>query len=133
MPRPIKIFLVENEPLCISNFTESLFGLKLLHRLLVTQSNDFGEVFDNLTKEMVPDLIMIRDSDNARSVIKYLKNSKPYGKIPVVVVITENTTPDDYGADFYVDSPLEAKTFWKIVARIPNIFLCFVEERPLSR
>lgn len=131
--RPLKIFLVENEPSCINQTIENLFKLRLLHQMFVTTYSEFIEVFNNLGENLIPDLILIRNSEYARNVIKYLKASEPYGKIPIVVVITEeNEIPDDYGADFYVDNPLEAKVFWKIVARIPNVFLCFVDERAID-
>ncbi|MDP4285325.1 MAG: response regulator [Bacteroidota bacterium] len=134
----IHILLVEDNEGDILLTTEALEEGKIVNKISVVKDGkaaiDFLEKEKGYEKETLPDLILLDvnlPKKNGHEVLEYIKKSKKFKMIPVIILTTSSSEKDiimaykNY-ANCFITKPVEIGDFLQVVSSIENFWISIV-------
>ena len=137
--KPIQILLVEDNEGDILLTTEALEDSKIINKVSVVkdgkQAIDFLNRKEPFQAESLPNLILLDinlPKKNGHEVLKYIKASKKYRQIPIIMLTTSSSQKDILDAysnydNCFITKPVEVNEFVKAVAKIENFWISIVQ------
>lgn len=137
--KPIQILLVEDNEGDILLTTEALEDSKIINKVSVVKDGklaiDFLNQKEPFQDALMPNLILLDinlPKKNGHEVLQYLKASKNFRHIPIIMLTTSSSQKDildayNHYANCFITKPVEVNEFMKAVAKIENFWISIVQ------
>jgi len=137
--KPIHILLVEDNEGDILLTTEALEEGKIINKVSVVK--DGKEAIDFLNRKApflnaeIPNLILLDINlprKNGHEVLQYIKGSKSFRHIPIIMLTTSSSEKDimeayNHYANCFITKPVDVNEFMLAVAKIENFWINVVQ------
>lgn len=137
--KPIHILLVEDNEGDILLTTEALEEGKIINKVSVVK--DGKEAIDFLNRKEpflnaeIPNLILLDINlprKNGHEVLQYIKGSKSFRHIPIIMLTTSSSEKDimeayNHYANCFITKPVDVNEFMLAVAKIENFWINVVQ------
>ncbi|WP_162127910.1 response regulator [Flavobacterium phycosphaerae] len=139
MTRPIHILLVEDNEGDILLTTEALAEGKIINKVSVAkddkQAIDFLNQKPPFQDAVVPNLILLDinlPKKNGHEVLQYVKDSKNFRHIPIIMLTTSSSEKDiieayNHYANCFITKPVDVNEFMQAVAKIESFWISVVQ------
>lgn len=133
--KSIHILLVEDNEGDILLTTEALQESRIINRVTVLKDGKKAiEFFESVTKEDVPDMVLLDinlPKKNGIEVLHYIKSSLKFKQVPVIMLTTSSSESDILNSyknyvNCYITKPIEAHDFINAVAKIEDFWINIV-------
>jgi CheY-like chemotaxis protein len=137
--KQIQILLVEDNDGDILLTTEALEDSKIINLVSVVKDGEQAIDFLNRKKPFqnasTPNLILLDinlPKKNGHEVLQYLKASKNFRHIPIIMLTTSSSQKDileayNHYVNCFITKPVEVNEFMKAVAKIENFWISIVQ------
>ena len=137
--KQIQILLVEDNEGDILLTTEALEDSKIINKVNVVKDGklaiDFLNQKEPFQDALMPNLILLDinlPKKNGHEVLQYLKASKNFRHIPIIMLTTSSSEKDileayNNYANCFITKPVEVNEFMKAVAKIENFWISIVQ------
>jgi CheY-like chemotaxis protein len=137
--KEIHILLVEDNEGDIILTTEALEEGKIINKVSVVkdgkQAIDFLNKKEPFEKATQPNLILLDinlPKKNGHEVLQYIKGSKSFRQIPIIMLTTSSSEKDiteayNHYANCFITKPVDVNEFMQAVAKIENFWISIVQ------
>ncbi|TBX67029.1 response regulator [Flavobacterium silvisoli] len=137
--KEIHILLVEDNEGDILLTTEALEEGRIINKVSVVkdgkQAIDFLNQKEPFQDVSLPNLILLDinlPKKNGHEVLKYIKSSKQFRHIPIIMLTTSSSESDiiqayDHYANCFITKPVDVNEFMTAVAKIENFWISIVQ------
>lgn len=137
--KSIHILLVEDNEGDILLTTEALEEGKIINKVSVVkdgkQAIDFLNLKEPFQEATMPNLILLDinlPKKNGHEVLQYIKGSKTFRHIPIIMLTTSSSEKDimeayNHYANCFITKPVDVNEFMKAVAKIENFWISIVQ------
>jgi CheY-like chemotaxis protein len=137
--KEIHILLVEDNEGDILLTTEALEEGKIINKVSVVkdgkQAIDFLNKKEPFEKATQPNLILLDinlPKKNGHEVLQYIKGSKSFRQIPIIMLTTSSSEKDiteayNHYANCFITKPVDVNEFMQAVAKIENFWISIVQ------
>lgn len=137
--KSIHILLVEDNEGDILLTTEALEEGKIINKVSVVkdgkQAIDFLNLKEPFQGATMPNLILLDinlPKKNGHEVLQYIKGSKTFRHIPIIMLTTSSSEKDiieayNHYANCFITKPVEVNEFMKAVAKIESFWISVVQ------
>lgn len=137
--KSIHILLVEDNEGDILLTTEALEEGKIINKVSVVkdgkQAIDFLNLKEPFQGATMPNLILLDinlPKKNGHEVLQYIKGSKTFRHIPIIMLTTSSSEKDimeayNHYANCFITKPVDVNEFMKAVAKIENFWISIVQ------
>ena len=134
--KSIHILLIEDNEGDILLTTEALQESKIINRITVLKDGKKAiDFFEEIThKDDIPELVLLDinlPKKSGHEVLNYIKNSKNYRQIPVIMLTTSSSENDILTSyknyvNCYITKPIEVHDFMKAITKIEDFWINIV-------